>query len=136
VKTFAVGDTASFSRTVTAADIEAFAAVSGDTNPVHLDDAYAARTRFGRRIAHGALVASYVSNVIGNQLPGEGTIYLSSSLRFLKPTFVGDTVTATATVKAAREEKSIYTLEVAVTNQRGEAVCAGEAVVLYDPVKD
>lgn len=133
---FHVGDTASYSRTVTEADIVAFAGVSGDTNPIHVNAEYAKHTRFGQRIAHGALIASYISNVIGNQLPGEGTIYLSSSLHFRAPTFIGDTVTATCTIQAVRQDKPIFTLQCRVTNQRGETVCDGESVILYDPPEE
>ncbi len=126
----ATGASASISKTVTDADVRAFAAVSLDDNPVHLDDAYAATTRFGRRIAHGMLSAGVVSAVIGTRLPGPGTVYLSQSLQFKGPVFIDDTITATITVKALREDKPIATLETVVTNQRGEVVLTGEAVVL------
>ena len=80
-----VGQTAETTHVVGAADIEAFAAVSGDVNPVHMDEAYARTTTFGGRIAHGMLAAAYISAVLGNQLPGPGAIYLSQSLRFRRP---------------------------------------------------
>lgn len=131
----APGTTARFSRTITDADVALFAGVSGDMNPVHIDAEYASRTRFGQRVAHGALIASYVSNVIGNQLPGRGAIYLSSSLRFTKPAFIGDTVTVTVRVKDVRADRPILTLEVNCTNQRDETVLTGESVVLYEPVE-
>ena len=87
---FFVGETASLSRTVSAADVEAFAGITGDTNPVHLDEAYAATTRFHHRIAHGMLAASYISALLGTRFPGPGTIYVSQSLTFLRPVYLGD----------------------------------------------
>ena len=110
--------------------IRAFAHLTGDTNPVHLDDSYAAGTRFGRRIAHGMLGASLISAVLANELPGRGTVYLSQTLRFNAPVFPGDTVTARVVVKQVREDKPVVTLETVCTNQRGERVVEGEAVVL------
>jgi len=123
---------ASATRTLhmTAEMIETFAQLSGDTNPIHLDEAYAATTPFGKRIAHGILSASVISATLANQLPGQGTIYLGQSLRFKKPVYVGDTLTATVTVTAYREEKKIATLDTRVTNQEGVLVIEGEATVL------
>src|ERR1700759_3663558 len=89
-----VGQSAEATPVVGAGDIEACAAVSGDVNPVHLDDAYAKTTTFGGRIAHGMLSAAYISAVIGNQLPGPGSIYLSQSLRVRRPVKIGDAGTA------------------------------------------
>ena len=125
-----VGDTASLSKTITDADILAFADVTGDHNPVHLDDDFAQTTRFGRRIAHGMLGASLISAVLANQLPGEGTVYLSQSLQFVAPVYPGDTVTARVTVTRIREGKPIVTLETVCFNQRDEPLIKGEAVVL------
>src|ERR1700712_2549770 len=95
-----LGQSAEMTREVGAADIDAFAAVSGDTNPVHLDAAYAAATPFGERIAHGMLAGAYISAVLGVKLPGPGAIYLSQSLRFRRPVKIGDQVTARVTVTA------------------------------------
>jgi 3-hydroxybutyryl-CoA dehydratase len=128
--TLSAGDSASLEKTVSDDDVRAFAAISLDDNPVHLDDEYAKKTRFGGRIAHGMLAASLVSAVIGTRLPGPGTVYLAQSLSFKGPVRIGDTITATATVKAVRADKPIVTLETVVTNQRGELVLSGEAVVL------
>jgi 3-hydroxybutyryl-CoA dehydratase len=125
-----VGQSASVQKTVTAADIDAFAAATGDFNPIHLDDAYAAGTRFGRRIAHGMLAASYVSSVLGTRLPGQGCVYLSQTLKFTKPVFIGDTLTVSATVVGYRPERGLVTLETSVSNQRGENVLEGQAVCL------
>lgn len=128
--TIKIGDTASISKTITDADIKAFAAVTGDHNPVHLDDAFAAQTCFGRRIAHGMLTASLISSVIANELPGQGSIYLGQSLQFVAPVFLDDTVTARVTVTAVREDKPIVKLETVCFNQRAEVVLKGEATVL------
>jgi len=125
-----VGQSDSFERTVTAADIDAFARATGDVNPIHLDEAYAAGTRFGRRIAHGMLAASYVSSLLASRLPGPGSVYLSQTLKFTKPVFIGDTLTVSATITAYRPARGVVTLETTVTNQRGEAVLLGEAVCL------
>lgn len=124
------GDAAEMSKTITDEDVRAFAALTGDRNPVHLDEEYAAGTRFGRRVAHGMLGASLVSAVLANELPGRGTIYLSQTLRFTAPVFLGDTLTARVTVRGVREDKPVVTLETVCTNQRGERVVEGEAVVL------
>jgi 3-hydroxybutyryl-CoA dehydratase len=129
---FKVGDKASLSRQITDADIRAFAELSGDFNPVHLDDAFASTTRFGRRIAHGMLGASLISTVLGTKLPGQGAIYLSQTLQFLAPVFPGDTVTAKVTVTKIKEGKPILTLETVCENQRGETLIKGEAVVLVE----
>ena len=112
-----------------------FAGISGDMNPLHTNAEYAARTRFGQRIAHGAILQAYISNVIGNQLPGDGAIYLSSSVRFQKPSLIGDTVRTTCTIKHIRQDKAIFTLECTCTNQREEVVLSGESVILYEPLK-
>ena len=126
-----VGDSAEFSKTITDEDVKAFAELTGDHNPVHLDETYASRTRFLRRIAHGMLSASLISSVLANKLPGEGTVYLSQSLKFVAPVYLNDTVTARVTVTAIREDKPIATLETLCVNQRGETLIKGEAVVLF-----
>jgi 3-hydroxybutyryl-CoA dehydratase len=131
---FKVGDAATRTKTVTDEDIRAFAELSGDRNPVHLDDEYAAGTRFGRRIAHGMLAASLVSATLANELPGRGSVYLSQTLRFVAPVFPGDTVTARVEVTKVREDKPVVTLETVCTNQRGEKLIEGEAVVLLTEV--
>jgi 3-hydroxybutyryl-CoA dehydratase len=125
-----VGDSAEMSKTITDEDVRAFAGLTGDRNPVHLDEEYAAQTRFGRRIAHGMLGASLISAVLANELPGRGTVYLSQTLKFTAPVFLGDTVTARVVVKHVREDKPVVTLETVCTNERGERVVEGEAVVL------
>jgi 3-hydroxybutyryl-CoA dehydratase len=127
---FKRGDTASLSKTISDDDIRAFAHVTGDHNPLHLDEAFAKRTRFGRRVAHGMLSASLISAVIANELPGQGSIYLGQTLQFVSPVFPGDTVTALVTVTSIREDKPILKLETICRNQHGEIVVKGEATVL------
>jgi 3-hydroxybutyryl-CoA dehydratase len=127
---FTEGQSASLTRTVTAADVEAFAKLTGDTNPLHLDEAYAAKTQFGRRIAHGMLAVSYISAILGTKFPGPGAIYLSQSVSFLAPVYLGDTVTAIVTVSKYRAEKGVLTLLTECRNQDGVKVVDGQAVVL------
>ena len=127
---FNLGDSAEITKTITGADIHAFAEVTGDHNPIHLDDEFAKSTRFGRRIAHGMLSASLISSVLANKLPGEGSVYLGQSLQFVAPVFPGDEVTARVTVKEIREDKPVIKLETICMNQRGEIIIRGEATVL------
>jgi 3-hydroxybutyryl-CoA dehydratase len=130
-----VGDSASYERTVTADDIQKFADVSGDANPLHRDAAYAKKTRFGEPIAHGMLSAGYISAVLGTKLaPHACAVYLSQSLRFLRPVKAGDTIKAVAEVKDLDAEKRTLTLETVCFNQDGDPVVKGEAVILLDPV--
>ena len=124
-----VGQTASLGKTITEADILMFAAVSMDTNPVHLNAEAAAGSVFKERIAHGMLSAGLISAVLGTQLPGPGTIYIGQSLRFRAPVKIGDTVTATAEVTALDPEKKRVTLKTVCT-VAGKVVIEGEATVL------
>ncbi len=123
------GDKASRTTTISDEMIRGFAEVTGDTNPVHLDDDYAAGTRFGRRIAHGMIAAGLVSATLANDLPGPGTVYLGQTLQFKQPVYPGDTITATVEVLTVRADKPIVTLVTICTNQDGEVVLEGEAVV-------
>lgn len=125
-----IGAAASRTKTFTDADVRGFAQVSGDENPIHLDDTYAAGTRFGQRIVHGMLTAGLISATIANDLPGEGSIYMSQSLQFKAPVFIGDTITAEVEVIKFREDRGIVTLKTTCTNQDGTVVLTGEAVVL------
>ena len=124
-----VGQSAERVRVVGEADIVAFADVTGDTNPVHLDADYAAATSFGQRIAHGMLSAGYISAVLGTPLPGPGAIYLSQSLRFKRPVKIGDEVVAQVTVTEIDAAKAQVTLAT-VCKVNGKAVVDGEAVVM------
>jgi 3-hydroxybutyryl-CoA dehydratase len=124
-----VGQSAELTRTASDAVVRAFAELSGDANPVHLQEAYAAKTSFGGRVAHGMLGAAYISAVIGSRLPGPGAVYLTQSLRFRRPVRVGDEVTARVTVKALDERRAHVTLAT-VCSVGGRAVIDGEAVVM------
>ncbi len=126
-----IGTQATLSRTISEDDILLFALVSGDHNPIHLDAEYAERSLFGKRIAHGFLIGSLISAVLGNDMPGPGTIYLGQTLKFLAPIHIGDTVTVTVKVVAIREDKRILTLHTDCTNQNGTLVLSGEATVKY-----
>lgn len=130
MRVFRVGESASLTRTITEDDVAAFARLTGDTNPLHLDEAYARTTRFGRRIVQGLLTAGLISALLGTELPGPGAIYLGQNLRFLQPVYPGDTVTATVEVTAYRKDKGIVTLRTDCVNQHGEQVISGEAVLL------
>ncbi len=123
------GDTASRTSAISDDMIRAFAEVTGDTNPVHLDDGYAAGTQFGRRIAHGMIAAGMISATLANDLPGPGTLYLGQTLKFKQPVYPGDTITATVEVLTVRPDKPIVTLGTVCTNQDGDVVLEGEAVV-------
>ena len=124
------GDSATFSKTVTEADIILYAGITGDTNPVHLDAEYARMTRFGQRIAHGMLTAGFISAVLGTKLPGPGAIYMGQTLRFLKPVYIGDTVTATATIDSYDQERRRLKVATVCRNQHGDEVLTGEADIL------
>ena len=123
-----VGQKASFGKTITEADIVLFAAVTGDTNPMHLNEEYARTSIFKERIAHGMLAAGLITKVLGTQLPGPGTIYMSQSLKFRAPVRIGETVTATVEVLALHPEKHRATLRTVCT-VKGEPVLEGEAFV-------
>ena len=125
-----IGDTFSTSREVTDQLIRDFAELSGDHNPIHLDEEFAAGTRFGRRIAHGMLSGAFISAVLGYEFGERKIVYLSQTMRFTAPVFIGDTVTTTATIKAIREDKGIVTIDIACTKQTGEVTLTGEAVVM------
>jgi len=128
------GQKASFSKTVSESDIVAFADITGDHNPLHLDADYAARTRFKQRVAHGMISAGFISAALGTKLAGPGVtvIYLSQNMRFQRPVFIGDTVTANVEVKSVDSEKRLVTVSTDCVNQKGEQVLTGEAVVLLD----
>jgi acyl dehydratase len=128
-----VGDEASFSKTITETDVYLFAGISGDFNPVHLNESFAQQTPFKTRIAHGALPQSLIAPVLGMKLPGLGTVLVEVTTRFKAPTFFGDTITATARVAEKLEEKRRVRMELTWTNQKGQTVAEGEAVVIPPP---
>ena len=125
-----VGDKFSNERLVTDELIRKFAEVSGDYNPIHLDEEVAKTTRFGKRIAHGMLSGAFISAVLGYEFTERRIVYLSQTLRFTAPVFIGDTVATTAIVSKIREDKPIVTLETICTNQNGETLVTGEAAVM------
>ncbi|HMQ04857.1 MAG TPA: MaoC family dehydratase [Pyrinomonadaceae bacterium] len=127
---FLIGDTFSKERTVTDELVRAFAEVSGDYNPIHLDDEFAASTRFGRRISHGMLTAAFISGVLGNQSTERKLVYLGQTIKFTLPVYIGDTITTTSTVKAIRDDRNIVTFETVCTNQNGETVLSGEGALM------
>lgn len=129
-----LGDSASFTKTVSEHDVYNYAGVSGDFNPAHVNEVEAQKGMFGKRIAHGMLSAGFISTVLGTQLPGPGTIYMGQELRFTKPVFFGDTITATVTVAELIPEKNRAILDTVCTNQNGEVVIKGKATVM--PPKD
>ncbi len=128
-----VGDTFTITKEVTDEVIRKFAEVSGDYNPIHLDEEFAAKTMFGKRIAHGMLGASFISAVLGYQMSERKIVYLSQNLKFIAPVFIGDTITAKASVKEIREDKPIVTIETTCENQSGETVITGEGKIMVLP---
>lgn len=125
-----VGDTASMAKTVTEYDIYQYAGITGDFNPVHVNEEYASKTFFKGRIAHGMLSAGFISAVIGMKLPGTGCIYLSQTVNCRAPVRIGDTITTTAEVVELFVEKNRVRLNTTCTNQDGTVVVDGEAVML------
>lgn len=125
-----IGDKSSITKKITKENIEKFAEISGDKNPIHLDDEYAKNSIFKERIAQGILVSGLISAVLANELPGDGTIYLSQSLKFLKPVKINDFITAEVEVKKIDYKKNRVTLITNCFNQYGVIVITGEAVVM------
>ncbi|MBM7700981.1 MaoC family dehydratase [Kurthia huakuii] len=125
---FDIGSTAKFSKTISEFDVYQFAGISGDLNPIHINKIAGEASIFKDRVAHGMLVSSLISTTIGMKLPGEGTIYLGQNLKFTRPVYIGDTVTAKVEV-AEFIKKDIVKLLTTVTNQHGKTVVEGDAVV-------
>jgi 3-hydroxybutyryl-CoA dehydratase len=130
MQTIEIGIKASRTRIVTDEAIRAFADVTGDHNPVHIDAAFAAETRFGKQIAHGMFTASLISALLANELPGAGSVYVSQTLNFKAPVFLGDTITATVEVIEFRSRSRATTLKTMVHNQDNVLVLEGEAVII------
>lgn len=129
IEEIAIGEKASFSKTITEGDVYLYAGIIGDLNPAHINEEAAKKGIFGKRIAHGMLTAGLVSTVLGMKLPGEGTIYMGQELKFTKPVYFGDTITATVEVCEKVKDKFIK-MKTTCTNQNGEVVLDGEALVL------
>jgi len=130
IEAMQIGDKASLTRRFTEADVAGFAAVSGDHNPAHMDEAYAQTTMFKTRIVHGMLVGSLFSAILGTDLPGLGSIYTHQTLKFTKPVYLNDEITATVTVKELILEKNRVLFDCLAVNQNGETVIVGEATIM------
>ena len=130
IQEFNIGDTACFTRKITIEYVERFVEISGDDNPVHIDEDYAKSTVFKGRIVHGMLVASLISGLLGNKFPGYGTIYLEQNLKFLKPVRIDDLITAEVEVVNINHNKNRLTLKTRCYNQNKIDVIVGEAVVI------
>ena len=127
---YRIGQIATISKTFSDKDVKQFAKLVGDKNPIHIDDEFAKNTQFGKRIVHGMFGASLISAVLGMKLPGPGVIYLSQSLQFTAPIFIGDKITAQVIVIKIREDKPIITMETNCINQNDEIVIKGEAILM------
>jgi len=126
-------DKESFTKTISETDLYLFCRISGDFNPLHVDEMYASRKLFKGRLVHGMLVASLISNVLGMKLPGPGTVYISQNLKFLAPVYVGDTITTSVEVIEKIPEKNHIVLRTFCVNQEEKVVLDGEAKVLFNP---
>lgn len=124
-----VGDTAEFAKTISEHDIYQYAGITGDFNPAHINEVFASKTFFKTRIAHGMLSAGFISNVLGNQLPGPGAIYIKQELNFTAPVRIGDTITAVVTVIDVNTDKNRVTIKTQCVNQDGAVVIDGEAML-------
>jgi acyl dehydratase len=120
-----VGQTATRSNTITQAHVDAYADMTGDRNPLHFDDDYVAKTPFGRRVVHGGLTSGILNALVAEDMPGPGTVFMSMELSFLKPVFVGDTITATAEVLEVHPSKPVCKLSVKIEREDGEVVLTG-----------
>ncbi|MGH2375871.1 MAG: MaoC family dehydratase [bacterium] len=122
-----VGQSATRTKTITDADLRAYAEITGDYNPLHFDDAFAAGTRFGRRVAQGGITAGMLNALVAMDIPGPGTVFMSQTLTYLAPAYVGDTLTAHVEVMSLKPDKPVCQLKFEVRNQRGEAILNAEA---------
>ena len=129
IEEFYVGQSASLKKVFSSDDVKAFAELSLDKNPIHLDETYAGQSLFGKRIVHGFFVGSLISAVFGTVLPGEGAIYLHQEMNFRKPVYHGEEIKATVTVTNIKKEKSILYFDTKCENERGEIVIDGNAVL-------
>ena len=126
-----------FAKTISAEDVEAFARVSGDTQPLHLDEGKASKSRFKKRIAHGILTAGIISAAIGTKVaPGQVVIYMSQTLNFIAPVYLGDTITARLQVISLNAPRRQVTLKATVVNQDGVEVLNGQSQVMIEPYED
>jgi 3-hydroxybutyryl-CoA dehydratase len=128
-----IGDKFAISKQITDAVVRAFAELSGDYNPIHLDDVFAEQTQFKKRIAHGMISGALISAVLGNEFKDKKIVYLSQTMRFIAPVYIDDTITATATIINIREDKPVVTIETVCTNQTGGKVVTGEGKIMILP---
>ncbi len=124
-----VGDSAYFAKTLSEADMLLFAGITGDVNQLPINEEFAKRTRYGKRIAHGMLTASFITNIVGMQLPGFGSSMESQKVRFLKPVFVADTIEVSVRITAIHLEENRVEFETDAINQHGETVMVGSGVI-------
>jgi acyl dehydratase len=125
IEDFAIGQHVTLTKTFTEDDVQRFIEITGDVNPLHVDEAFASKTQFGRRVIHGMLTASILSTMVGMVLPGTGAIYRSQTIKFLRPVHVGDTVTAHFVIRAVDRAKRRLTIESWIENEAGERVLDG-----------
>jgi acyl dehydratase len=128
-----IGYEALLRRTITEKDVQTFAELTGDTNPLHMDAGFASETRFKKRVVHGMLTASFISTVVGMQLPGPGALYLSQVLNFKKPVMIDDIIQVKTIVVQKVASSQMLVLDIAVINQKSENVLTGTAKVLCPP---
>tara|TARA_R110001592_G_scaffold963_1_gene5591 strand:- start:16968 stop:17375 length:408 start_codon:yes stop_codon:yes gene_type:complete len=128
-----IGQQASITRSFSEQDVKNFARLSGDFNPIHIDPEFAKTTVFGQRIVHGMLVSSLFSNLLAEKVPGKGSIYLGQTFKFKKPVFFDQVVTAKVEVLNVREDKPIVTMSTVCTDEQGNELISGEAVLMFNP---
>lgn len=132
-----IGQSACVSKTISESDVYGFAGIVGDFNGVHVNKVAAEQSIFKKRVAHGMLVGSFISSVLGTKFPGEGTVYMEQDLKFKAPVYYDDTITATVTVTdIVNKEKGIYRLDTNVVNQSGQVVIDGYAIIKYLPKQE
>lgn len=131
IKAFHIGQTAELTHLYSENEVNVFAVISGDHNPIHLDLEYAKKSIFGKKIVYGFLSGSLISAVLGNVLPGEGSIYMSQTMNFIRPVFIGDEITAKVVITNIDEEKKRILLDTVCTNQNGKNVIEGSALMYY-----
>lgn len=129
IEDYFIGQSASLTKQFGSEEVMAFAELTLDRNPIHLDESYAKKSLFGERLVHGFLVGSLISAVFGTKLPGDGAIYLHQEMNFRKPVHYGDVITATVTVTNIRKEKSLLYFDTRCENDRGEVVIEGKAIL-------
>lgn len=130
ISDFNIGDFSENTKVFQDEDIVKYAQASGDNNPIHMDEAYAKKTRFGGRIVQGMLVSGLISSVLGTKLPGSGTIYLSQNLKFINPVMINDVITARVEITAIDKEKNRLYLKTTCISENGTLVVIGDAVVI------